>query len=68
MKNKPTIASAAAKLKAEAARFEQLAKDAALTALHKTNFNAIDPRDVWIIRDHEMRAETLKAAATLISK
>ena len=57
------------RLNQEADRFQAKAKDLALTALHKAQYeSAIDPRDARLIRDHELRAETFRAAAALISE
>lgn len=56
------------RLDAEAVRFKQLAKDTALSALHKSpDGRVINELDARLTRDHEIRAETYHAAAALLS-
>lgn len=49
-------------------RFTNLAREAMARALHKSaDGRSINELDARLIRDHEIRAETFKAAARLIA-
>jgi hypothetical protein len=53
-------------LEREADRFKTKAKDAALSALHKSpEGRSINEQDARLIRDHEIRSETYLAAASI---
>lgn len=53
-------------LERESDRFKDKAKNHALTALHKSpDGRSINEQDARLIRDHEVRAETYKTAATI---
>ena len=55
-------------LESEAERFKQKAQQHAITALHKSpDGRSINELDARLIRDHEVRAETFKAAATVVA-
>lgn len=53
-------------LEREADRFNAKAKDHAMKALHKSpDGRSINEQDARLIRDHEVRSETYKAAAAI---
>lgn len=63
----PPQGRAAELLVEQAAHFRALAKDQAITSLHKSpDGRSITEQDARLIRDHEIRAETFKTAAKLI--